>query len=146
MQRVRCLRILEEGNNVGGAMILLWKWKQKIHLGALHGIAGILHTLLDFEDELESINQDAWGMIESTVLKMNDYCLTSGNLATSLKTTLPTAHPKNSDKLVQFCSGSPGHVLLLLQMYRKSRNSELSSSGPPSSHRGNTMDSRAWAS
>jgi hypothetical protein len=48
--------IWEEGNDVGGGKgFLLWKYKQKkIDLGALHGIAGILHTLLDFNMDLAS--------------------------------------------------------------------------------------------
>lgn len=97
--------IWEEGKDGGGGgEFLLWKWKQKIHLGALHGICGILHTLLDFEEDLAYIDKNAWESIQSTVKKMDDYCLKSGNLAGTLKTTLPNAQPKKLDKLVQVSS------------------------------------------
>ena len=113
-------QVLEEGLDNGNDKMLLWKYKQKCQLGSLHGVAGILHTLLDFDDEIESISGDSWKMIENTILKLDDSCLKSGNLAPSLKSCLPSAAPKRVDKLIQFCSGSPGHVLLLTQMYRKS--------------------------
>ena len=117
-------QIWEEGHDVGGGEFLLWKYKQKIHLGALHGISGILHTLLDFEEDLAFIDQNAWSTIKTTITKMNDYCLKSGNLAATLKTTLPNGKPKTKDKLVQFCLGSPGHALLLLQMHKKEQERE----------------------
>ena len=113
-------QILEEGNNVGLGDILLWKWKQKVYLGALNGISGVLHTLLDFREDVEAIDANAYAKIVSTVLQMESYCLKSGNLAPSLKSNLPASPPKKYDKHIQFCSGAPGYVLLLLQMYRRS--------------------------
>ena len=37
-------QVLDEGMETGGGMFLLWKWRQKIHLGALHGITGYVQA------------------------------------------------------------------------------------------------------
>ena len=121
-------QVLEEGIELGQEKMLLYKYKQKCHLGSLHGVAGILHTLLDFSEEVEGINPESWKYIESTVTKMDDsWCLKSGNLAPTLKSCLPNGAPKRTDKCVQFCTGSPGHALLLTQMYRKSQERDQDS-------------------
>ena len=99
---------------------LLWKWKGKMYLGACHGMTGILHTLLDFQDELTSVDEDAMKYIEvTTTLLKETMCTDSGNLSSSIKSS---GLPKRSDNLVQWCHGAPGHVLLLTQMARKTQD------------------------
>ena len=98
---------------------LVWKWHSKLYLGAAHGIVGILHTLLDFEDELTSIDGNALIIIEATVLKLNEYCFKSGNLQSSIASASGiTGNMKKTDRLVQFCHGAPGHILLLVHFFR----------------------------
>jgi lantibiotic modifying enzyme len=92
------------------APILLWSWHGKVYLGAAHGVVGILQTLLylhpeewqEVEDELPNIQQ----AIQATI----DYLIRhgsfeSGNLQSSLCST--------DDRLVHWCHGAPGMVLLL---------------------------------
>jgi len=99
---------------------LMWKWKHKIYLGACHGVSGILHTLLDFQDVLVAIDRNAIKLIEMTAaLLRENMCSESGNLASSITTS---GSSKKSDTLVQWCHGAPGHVLLLTQLARKTQN------------------------
>lgn len=89
-------------------------------MGACHGVTGILHTLLDFQDVLISVDGNAMKLIdETTALLHENMCTKSGNLASSIKSSGST---KKSDTLVQWCHGAPGHVLLLTQVARKTQN------------------------
>ena len=82
------------------------------HPSLLHGVAGILHALLDFEHLLDDVHPNATKMVRTTVAKMND----------RRKSSSPS-NPKDSNEAVQFDSGSPaGHALLLTQMYRASHD------------------------
>lgn len=99
---------------------LVWKWHGKLYLGAAHGIVGILHTLLDFLGELSAVDPSALDDVESTIIKLSGYCFKSGNLQSSIKDGNPLSSTR-SDRLVQFCHGAPGHVLLLLQLFRTSQ-------------------------
>lgn len=99
---------------------LVWSWKGKIYLGACHGVTGILHTLLDFQDVLISVDGNAIKLIDETIaLLYENMCTKSGNLASSIKSS---GAAKKSDTLVQWCHGAPGHVLLLTQMGRKTQS------------------------
>ena len=93
-------------------MPLLWEWHGKQYLGAAHGVAGILFTLLHFKTEIlslsDKLNRDLLGLIMATIDALNtQYCFRSGNLASSVGS--------DSDRLVQWCHGAPGHVLLLVK-------------------------------
>mmetsp|Transcript_3680 Transcript_3680/g.7817 ORF Transcript_3680/g.7817 Transcript_3680/m.7817 type:complete len:524 (-) Transcript_3680:7-1578(-) len=96
---------------------LVWKWHEKLYLGAAHGIVGILHTLLDFCGELSAVDPNALEEVESTIIKLDNFCFKSGNLQSSIKHG-NSVNSTRSDRLVQFCHGAPGHVLLLLQLFR----------------------------
>jgi lantibiotic modifying enzyme len=112
--------VLQNIKQIRTPLPLMWKWKNKIYLGACHGVAGILHTLLDFQDVLISVDRNAMKFIEeTTVLLRENMCTESGNLASSIKAS---GSSKKSDALVQWCHGAPGHVLLLTQMARKTQN------------------------
>jgi lantibiotic modifying enzyme len=104
-------------------MPLLWVWHDSWYLGAAHGVSGILQTLLSLEPfELTRLDSDlggasAIGLIQSTVDKLDHYCFPSGNLDSSIH--LDHGRRKiRTDRLVQWCHGAPGHVLLLLQAHR----------------------------
>lgn len=119
--------ILQEGQakskKYNGIMTLMWEWHGKVYLGAAHGIAGILHILLHYVEEinvLTSLHQkkdqsthkvDYLEMIENTICELNEkMCFAStGNLASS--------YENKSDKLVHWCHGGTGYVLLLVKAY-----------------------------
>jgi len=103
-------RILEQGRSDAkehGVKGLLWKWHDKAYLGAAHGSAGILVMLLRVakfltESEVQEVTQTIDYLI---TLKLD-----SGNYPTSLES--------HNDKLVQWCHGATGFVLLLLAAHR----------------------------
>eukprot|EP00804_Cyclotella_cryptica_P012220 CCRYP_018218-RA/>CCRYP_018218-RA protein AED:0.19 eAED:-0.29 QI:0/-1/0/1/-1/1/1/0/426 len=106
--------ILDEGkrmaNETGLNLNYLWEWHGKMYLGAAHGVVGILFTLLCFQDEVVSV-AGSMDQIRETIWKLGDMCFESGNLKPSLTDT-------SSDRLVHFCHGSPGHILLLVKSYQ----------------------------
>jgi len=79
--------IVAEGENVavesGSYFPLLWEWHGKAYLGAIHGVAGILFTLLCFYEEV-SLIEGAIGKIKATIAKLDELCFASGNLKSSL--------------------------------------------------------------
>jgi lantibiotic modifying enzyme len=95
---------------------LVWKWHDKVYLGAAHGIVGILHTLLHLTPE-------EWTMVEHDIpnprdrihqtidaLSSHHCCYESGNLMSSMG-----SGSHHTDRLVHWCHGAPGHVLLLMR-------------------------------
>ncbi|KAL7532223.1 hypothetical protein ACHAXR_004498 [Thalassiosira sp. AJA248-18] len=105
--------ILKEGERVANANesaanSLLWEWHGKKYLGAIHGVAGILFTLLCFHEEVSLID-NSLSKIKTTITKLSELCSASGNLKSSLGT--------ERDKLVHLCHGAPGHILLLVKAY-----------------------------
>eukprot|EP01069_Polyplicarium_translucidae_P007304 Polyplicarium_translucidae@DN3087_c0_g1_i12.p1 len=98
-------------------------WHGSIYLGAAHGVVGILHELLNFVGEFELIeaeNPCLTATIEartgarhiSTLLVQSidslccRPCITArGNLRSSLRSS--------ADRLVHWCHGAPGLVMLL---------------------------------
>jgi len=84
---------------------LLWEWHESLYLGAAHGVVGILCTLLNFVDELPLSSAR---LIQQTIDALDtEQTLPSGNLRSSIG--------REKDKLVHWCHGSPGHVLLLVK-------------------------------
>lgn len=104
--------IVMEGERVARAhskgLPLLWEWHGKTYLGAIHGVAGILFTLLCFYEEV-SLIEGAVEKIKDTITKLGDMCFASGNLRSSIGS--------ERDKLVHLCHGAPGHILLLVKAY-----------------------------
>ncbi|KAL7581288.1 hypothetical protein ACA910_006055 [Epithemia clementina (nom. ined.)] len=129
--------ILQEGLDVANhhpqhGLPLLWHWHDKFYLGAAHGLVGILQTLLSLNSlERQHLDQSfaMMSMIRQSIDQLNTrrYCFASGNLASSIKeddtppiqpgqSQLPTI--EGTDRLVHWCHGAVGHVLLLVQAYR----------------------------
>jgi len=94
----------EEAKCCSGAT-LLYTWHEKHYLGAAHGLAGILYTLL--QSSFVSPQE-----LSSTIAPSVNYLLSqrypSNNLRSSLSSQL--------DQLVQWCHGSPGFVPLLTEI------------------------------
>ena len=87
---------------------LQYSWHDKYYLGAAHGLAGILHTLL-----------------QSTAVTDEELHLT---ISPSVSYLLAQRHPSNNlrsslgsqlDERVQWCHGSPGLVPLLTEMHAR---------------------------
>lgn len=81
----------------------MFEWYGERYWGAAHGLAGIMHVLMDFElasDELEDVKQTLKYMIRSRY--------PSGNYPTS-------EEDKTQDALVHWCHGAPGITLTLVK-------------------------------
>lgn len=98
---------------------LLWEWHETKYLGAAHGVVGILHTLLCLRaDELAVLNE-RYGLheaIRQTIQALSQYySFPSGNLDSSIKS--PSHGTSRTDRLVHWCHGAPGHILLLIKAH-----------------------------
>ncbi|KAK2781004.1 hypothetical protein FQN53_000855 [Emmonsiellopsis sp. PD_33] len=95
------------------ALPLMWPWKGKYYIGAIHGIAGILAILLACKpSELQDSTTDHLPIIAQTITGLCKLSIkNNGHLPSSLPVH-PTSH---ASPLVQICHGSPGLLLLLAQ-------------------------------
>ncbi|KAL1751937.1 hypothetical protein FB107DRAFT_266034 [Schizophyllum commune] len=92
---------------------LMWSWCGKRYLGGAHGVAGILHMLLQCPPHLLSPDAcaDVWATI-AWLLRLQDK---DGNWRTKAP-TVDAAFDKN--ELIQWCHGAPGILLLLCRALR----------------------------
>ena len=95
---------------------LLWEWHGSLYLGAAHGVVGILCTLLNFVTELTLVDEQighgikSMDLIRQTIDVLDsEQTFPSGNLRSSIG--------REKDKLVHWCHGAPGYVLLLTKAY-----------------------------
>ncbi|RGB27872.1 hypothetical protein C1646_768545 [Rhizophagus diaphanus] len=84
---------------------LMWSWKGKEYLGAVHGVAGIVAILLQFKNLAEPYLNDLFQTMEW--LAKNAF--ENGNYPSSLS--------NRGDHLVQVCHGAPGIVPAFLKIY-----------------------------
>ncbi|KAI3831577.1 hypothetical protein MKX03_014670, partial [Papaver bracteatum] len=96
--------IIEEGRRLSnkGRCPLMYEWHGKKYWGAAHGLAGIVHVLMDIElkpDEVEDVKGTLRYMIKNR--------FPSGNY--------PSSEESESDRLVHWCHGSPGVALTLVK-------------------------------
>ena len=91
---------------------LLWIF-HSFYLGAAHGVVGILQMILSLRpDELQVLNKEGFlEKIRNTISELDGYCLPSGNLDSSIH----SKSERRRDRLVQWCHGATGHVLLLVK-------------------------------
>ncbi|KAK9268763.1 hypothetical protein L1049_000525 [Liquidambar formosana] len=85
-----------------GTCPLMYEWHGKKYWGAAHGLAGIMHVLMDMElkpDEVEDV--------KGTLRYMIKNCFPSGNY--------PSSEGSESDRLVHWCHGAPGVALTLVK-------------------------------
>ncbi|WJX43752.1 LanC-like protein gcl2 [Trifolium repens] len=97
--------IIKNGRALGrkGKCPLVFEWYGEKYWGAAHGLAGIMHVLLDMElkpDELEDVRVTLKHMIRN--------CFRSGNYPVS-------EEDKKRDALVHWCHGAPGVALTLVK-------------------------------
>ena len=96
---------------------LCWTWHDKVYLGAAHGIAGILYTLLLFVPQLQRIssNRGLDLVLRTVVYLVENFSHPSGNLFSSARSRPARSSHSNppDDRLVQWCHGAPGVVHLL---------------------------------
>jgi len=87
--------------------LLKWQWHGKEYLGAVHGVAGILMTLVLCPPEiLLEVDPTIMTLIENTVDFVFDECLyEGGNIRSSFNSL--------SDRLVHFCHGATGWIPVL---------------------------------
>ncbi|KAJ6383453.1 hypothetical protein OIU78_026855 [Salix suchowensis] len=86
-----------------GGSPLMYEWYGERYWGAAHGLAGIMHVLLDVElkpDELEDV--------KGTLKYMINNCFPSGNYPIS-------EEDRKRDVLVHWCHGAPGIALTLVK-------------------------------
>ncbi|KAM7495474.1 hypothetical protein LguiB_030083 [Lonicera macranthoides] len=95
--------IIKAGRQMAhGRCPLMYEWHGKMYWGAAHGIAGIMHVLMDMElkpDELEDVRGTLRYMIKNR--------FPSGNY--------PSSEGSESDRLVHWCHGAPGVALTLVK-------------------------------
>ncbi|XP_019153773.1 PREDICTED: lanC-like protein GCR2 [Ipomoea nil] len=93
--------VIRSGHKMAtGRCPLMYEWHGKKYWGAAHGLAGIMHVLMDMElkpDELEDIKCTLRFMIRNR--------FPSGNY--------PSSEGNESDRLVHWCHGAPGLALTL---------------------------------
>lgn len=95
--------IIRNGRKLGkkGGSPLMFEWNGERYWGAAHGLAGIMHVLMEFEltsDELEDVMGTLRYMIRNR--------FPSGNYPAS-------EEDKRRDVLVHWCHGAPGIALTL---------------------------------
>lgn len=85
-----------------GKCPLMYEWHGKKYWGAAHGLAGIMHVLMDMDlkpDEVEDVKGTLRYMIKNR--------FPSGNY--------PSSEGSESDRLVHWCHGAPGVALTLVK-------------------------------
>ncbi|KAL1562446.1 LanC-like protein gcl2 [Salvia divinorum] len=97
--------IIRNGRKLGkwGGCPLMFEWHGERYWGAAHGLAGIMHVLMEFEltsDELEDV--------KGTLKYMISRRLPSGNYPAG-------EEDKKHDALVHWCHGAPGIALTLVK-------------------------------
>ncbi|CAN4104165.1 unnamed protein product [Withania somnifera] len=103
--RIRAVvaEVLKSGRKMGkGRCPLMYEWHGKRYWGAAHGLAGIMHVIMDMElkaDEAEDVKATLRYMIKNR--------FPSGNY--------PSSEGSESDRLVHWCHGAPGVVLTLIK-------------------------------
>lgn len=80
----------------------MYEWHGKKYWGAAHGLAGIMHVLMDMELKPEDKE-----CIKGTLSYMINHRFPSGNY--------PSSQGSNSDRLVHWCHGAPGVALTLIK-------------------------------
>ena len=86
---------------------LLYTWHDADYLGAAHGLAGILQTILHVEAAGVALNESDAGRVRAGTMALAESLLPSGNMTTRYE-----AKRGSDDRLVQWCHGAPGFLLL----------------------------------
>ncbi|WMV49058.1 hypothetical protein MTR67_042443 [Solanum verrucosum] len=97
--------IIKNGRKLGGKgrSPLMHEWYGEMYWGAAHGLAGIMHVLMDFE-----LKPDDYEDVKGTLKYMVKNRFPSGNYPAS-------ENDRRRDLLVHWCHGAPGIVLTLVK-------------------------------
>jgi hypothetical protein len=105
---------------------LLYKWHDADYIGFAHGLAGIVSTVLQAEAALAHtgwrLPADAAARLRAATLALSGTLFASGNMPTR-------ATGRAEDRLVQWCHGAPG--LLLLAAHAAAADARGSAAGVP---------------
>uniref|UniRef100_A0A0V0I1N9 Putative lanC-like protein GCL2-like n=1 Tax=Solanum chacoense TaxID=4108 RepID=A0A0V0I1N9_SOLCH len=113
--RIRAVvaEVIKSGRKMGkGRCPLMYEWHGKRYWGAAHGLAGIMHVLMEMElkaDEVEDVKATLHYMIRNR--------FPSGNY--------PSSEGSESDRLVHWCHGAPGVALTLIKAAKVFSNEEF---------------------
>ncbi|XP_071959733.1 glutathione S-transferase LANCL1-like [Antedon mediterranea] len=97
------------GRKVQSQSPLMYKWHDKPYIGAAHGMAGILFSLLQVD--LPAVTSSLREYIQPTIDYVATLQFPSGNFPSSLG--------NDKDRLIHWCHGAPGVIHLMLQAYKK---------------------------
>lgn len=99
--------IINEGKKLanGGRCPLMYEWHGKKYWGAAHGLAGIMHVLMDME-----LKPDDKECVKGTLRYMIQNRFPSGNY--------PSSEGSKEDRLVHWCHGAPGVALTLTKAFQ----------------------------
>eukprot|EP00927_Polykrikos_kofoidii_P031676 TRINITY_DN27199_c0_g1_i1.p1 TRINITY_DN27199_c0_g1~~TRINITY_DN27199_c0_g1_i1.p1 ORF type:complete len:421 (+),score=59.20 TRINITY_DN27199_c0_g1_i1:147-1409(+) len=103
-------QILSAGRrDAHGEWPLYYEWHEKCYFGGAHGIAGILLTLLQLPEELQSAQGgEGLRLVRGTADVLLSRRFRSGNL--------PSSEGNSKDRCVHWCHGATGLVPLLVKM------------------------------
>lgn len=102
VQRAVVNHIINSGRLSKGRCPLMYEWHGKKYWGAAHGLAGIMHVLMDME-----LSADQKESVRGTLQYMMKNRFRSGNY--------PSSEGNESDRLVHWCHGAPGVALTLVR-------------------------------
>ncbi|ESW21597.1 hypothetical protein PHAVU_005G083500 [Phaseolus vulgaris] len=96
--------VISAGRQLGhkGRCPLMYEWHGKKYWGAAHGLAGIMHVLMDMELKPDEVEE-----VKGTLRYMINYRFPSGNY--------PSSEGSENDRLVHWCHGAPGIILTLVK-------------------------------
>ncbi|KAL2001615.1 hypothetical protein VTN02DRAFT_1524 [Thermoascus thermophilus] len=99
------------------ALPLMWMWMEQHYLGATHGVAGNLTTLLQcrVEELDDGASRKHMPLIADTITSLCRVCIANNG---HLPLSMPPRSSARGSPLVQVCHGAPG-ILLLLATARK---------------------------
>ncbi|PKA60412.1 hypothetical protein AXF42_Ash008472 [Apostasia shenzhenica] len=96
--------IIREGRRFSnkGSCPLMYEWHGKKYWGAAHGLAGIMHVLMDMKLEPEELED-----VKGTLRYMIENRFPNGNY--------PSSEDSKTNRLVHWCHGAPGVALTLVK-------------------------------
>ncbi|XP_020093327.1 lanC-like protein GCL2 [Ananas comosus] len=98
--------------SVEGSCPLMYEWFDERYWGAAHGLAGIVHVLMDME-----LNLEEQECVKGTLRYMIENRLPSGNY--------PLTEGDGADGAVHWCHGAPGVALTLTKAYQVFQEEEF---------------------
>uniref|UniRef100_A0A914XB79 LanC-like protein 3 homolog n=1 Tax=Plectus sambesii TaxID=2011161 RepID=A0A914XB79_9BILA len=93
---------------------LMYSYHGAEYLGAAHGLAGILQSLISFPEQLHTVDAEAFNDVRASVDWLLGLQTANGNFPPAVD-DIGTA--PNDDELVHWCHGAPGVVQLLARAF-----------------------------